>query len=452
MPDPFVRTAAGSAGSVGRGLGDRLERRQRPPGDRPREPAVHEPPRARAAAARKSCSIGTWQPAARRLDAPGHVHAAGRAGRRGRSAAGATSGSAHVRDRQATGSPSPRSGTSGRRATKSDDERPSAARARRLASARSGAGARPALDVAGQPEHEVGRRVDVDARSWSASVVAHGARSAARKRGSSARPAGTRSPITRPIVARTASRDRRPAGRRTRTAPGAPGTPGPATTRASLARNRRAHRAVVGGEARRSPAAARRRDGRGRRARPRRARGAGPRPVNGSRNPAASPTSSQPGPGPPARPGGRAARRRRPRRAAAPPARRPGRPRWRARTRRSDRATAARPVARQRRPPRRPSTIPTFTRPPGTGRDPDVAVADDEHPRVATARRTVGSRDVVASPSAAGQARGPGHAGRRGHDRAQPVGADDRPRREPVVACRRASRTLEPARRRGRRR
>ena len=57
-------------------------------------------------------------------------------------------------------------------------------------------------------------------RCGAPSAAAHGPRSPARNRGSRARDAGTRSPITRPIVARTASRSREPAARRTRTARG----------------------------------------------------------------------------------------------------------------------------------------------------------------------------------------------------------------------------------------
>ena len=154
----------------------------------------------------KSCSIETWQPVAVGLDAPGHVHAARRAGRRGRSAGASASGSDQVRARHATGRPRPRTGTSGRRATKSTTQRAVGRRSRARRAGVVGEQRSPALDVAGEPEHELGRRVDVDRRSCSRIMVVM---APAARRGSAGRARGrpaTRSPITRPIVARTPSR------------------------------------------------------------------------------------------------------------------------------------------------------------------------------------------------------------------------------------------------------
>ena len=121
--------ASAGLGLVGEGLGERLERRQRPAGDRPREDAVDERREARRAAAgsrarsRRACrppsgsirqvtsiplvAPATWTKRSRRV-----------------------AGSVQVRDRQATGSPSPRTPISGRRATKSTTSEPSG-RARR---------------------------------------------------------------------------------------------------------------------------------------------------------------------------------------------------------------------------------------------------------------------------------------------------------------------------------
>ena len=134
----------------------------------------------------------------------------------------------------------------------------------------------------------------------------------ARKRGSRARPAGTRSPITRPIVARTSGRA---ASRRRRTRTARAGEERLDEPRDGvLRREPAAHRPVVGGggppgrarpgRRHRWPAAASSAETRARWR---------PSPVNGSRNPAASPTRNQPGP-PAGRPGCRAGRRPRSRR------------------------------------------------------------------------------------------------------------------------------------------
>ena len=215
---------------------------------------------------------------------------------------------------------------------------------------------RPAL-VDGQ--RRTRRRGSLDPR-----VMARAA--AARKRGSSARPAGTRSPITRPIVARTSGR----AASRRAAYSNRAGRPRNAWTShetASLARNRRAS---PGRRPRTAPVRAARRcaEDRGGRELGRDERAvealAGERVEEPGR--VADQEPARPGAAGHAMPSGAgagdgvaAARRR---------ARRPGRrrsagsrPRSRRRRRRAPRPGEA-PAATSG-----PSTIPTLTRPPGTG-------------------------------------------------------------------------------------
>ena len=80
---PIAHVGSGSSGARRLGvrdvrrrerLGERLERGQRPAGDRPREEPVDERARSGATRGRKSWSIETRDAAGGRLDPPGHVH------------------------------------------------------------------------------------------------------------------------------------------------------------------------------------------------------------------------------------------------------------------------------------------------------------------------------------------------------------------------------------------
>ncbi len=173
-----------------------------------------------------------------------------------------------------------------------------------------------------------------------------------------------------------------------------------------------------------------------------------PSPVNGSRNPAASPASNQPGPGAaghpmpdgprpldaveglPGAPGGRVVRR--------------GRDRGD-----EPRGHGLRAVASDRRAPRRTEDDPDVDPPARDRRDADVPVADEPHPGVAL-RGAVRIGEVVREAEARREPGRPGDAGGSGHDRAQAVGADDDACRqgEPLVR----SGAVHADRRRGRRR
>ena len=199
IPMPVIQTRrravviAGSAGGrLGRGrggrgsatrrrrhgLGDRLERRERPSGDRPREPAVDD---AREPGEPRGEVVLDPDVAAgrRRLDVPGHVHAAGRPG--------------HVDEPEPPDRglrPRPRAPRDRQADAEERDERPAGdevhdqrAVAPPLAGRRArvvGQEVRPALDVAGEAEHQVGRRGDVDGDRGVHRSSDHGARSAAR--------------------------------------------------------------------------------------------------------------------------------------------------------------------------------------------------------------------------------------------------------------------------------
>ena len=165
--------------------------------------------------------------------------------------------------------------------------------------------------------------------------------------------------------------------------------------------------------------------------------------MNGSRNPAASPTSSQPSPARRRHAGGRAGPRPRSHRSARG-------------ARQATGSSAAGGIAAStaptdgRRPSRsqplpatrRPSTIPTLTRPPGTGREPDVAAVEQDHPRVA---RRVRSRDRRHGTSAPTRGAEPRPAGRRRAPRA----TTDRSPSAPTMtrASMRRRRPVEPTRR-----
>ena len=89
-------------------------------------------------------------------------------------------------------------------------------------------------------------------------------------------------------------------------------------------------------------------------------------------------------------------------------------------------ATAAAPSGRSRSRQRRLArTIPTLTRPPGTGREPDVAAVEHDHPRVADRRPAPGRRRGRSGP---------------GDRRAAADGRRRRPGRRPIAARRRRRR------------
>ena len=142
-------------------LGQRLERRQRATGDRPREPAVDDP--RQPGQPRREVVLDLDVTAGRgRLDAPGHVHAARRAGdvdepesagrglRPGPRAPGRPAGRCPARDERP-------------RATKSTTSDPSARAARGPRPGVVGEQPLPALDVVGEGEDQRRRRSDVDA-------------------------------------------------------------------------------------------------------------------------------------------------------------------------------------------------------------------------------------------------------------------------------------------------
>ena len=255
-------------------------------------------------------------------------------------------------------------------------------------------------------------------------IAGHGPRSPARNRGSRARDAGTRSPITRPIVARMSSRSARCRAARSNSGGRARNDSTRRETRSLLA-NRSAHGALVGveraGAGRRAGGVdRRRREPRGDEARWR------PSPVNGSRNPAASPTTSQPGP---ARRATRLPRGLAPAIAsvAAPVRHASGSPGSRRdRGQRPRRAIAAAPVRREPPPPGpAASTMPMLTRPPGTGAMPQYAAGEHDHPRVARPGRRSSSATCQRQPDPRGQRRRADDARGLRDDRPRPVGADD---------------------------
>ena len=170
--------------------------------------------------------------------------------------------------------------------------------------------------------------------------------------------------------------------------------------------------------------------------------------MNGSRNPAASPTSSQPSPARRVDPD--ADRRRALDRvaASAAPASRPGSsPPAGSAARTASATVAPRPRARRRAPPRpRPSTIPTLTRPPGHRREADVAAVEHDHPRVARPVRAR-IRDVERQRRRGRRAGGAGRRRRRGRRRTAARRRRRRPAAAIVAAVRRASRA-RPRRRR----
>ena len=142
---------------VGQRLGDRLERRERPRRDRPGEARDRRtrPSPECGAGSRGRSRPGSRRPAAsiRQVTSIPFV-APPRWTKRSRQRRPARSTS---RDRQATGRPSPRTGTSGRRATISAVSRPSPSRSTGRHRDVVGQQPRPALDVAGEAEHEARR-------------------------------------------------------------------------------------------------------------------------------------------------------------------------------------------------------------------------------------------------------------------------------------------------------
>ena len=255
---------------------------------------------------------------------------------------------------------------------------------------------------------------------------------AARNRGSSPRDAGTRSPITRPIVARTSGRvgessrgvfERAGAGR---------GTTGRATRRrpssrtggASSGRRRRPHGRAVSDRPPTSMAwiatAASSVETSARWM---------PSPVNGSRKPAASPTRNQPGPA--RRVTRRAERRRRRRcvRTRSPPTSRPDRPRPGGSC--GGHGRPSRPRRRgQRVAPRGAQHDPDVDAAARDRGEPDIAVADHNESGVAAAvigRRGPGVGDVPGQSDPGREAGGPGDAGCAGDERMGAIRADDDP-------------------------
>ena len=295
--------------------------------------------------------------------------------------------------------------------------------------------ARPALDVAGEPEDELGRGGDVDrdrrAHGQPTRPVgagpparAHGARSAARKRGSRARSAGTRSPMTRPTVSRSSVRARQPAGGvLEQRGPAEEGLDEPAHP--VLAEEPVAHRPLV---VRRPPTDDPRACDRRPRppARPRRGPGGCPRRVNGSRNPAASPTRNQPGPARRDDPlaDRRGARDRIAAGTGAPAAGVVGRSARSPPT--ISRLTRSAPSLAEAAPPARAEDDPDVHPTARDRGDPGVAVAQDDHPGVAR-RRAVRVVEVEREPDPPGERRPPTDAERPGDHGADPVGSHDDP-------------------------
>ena len=254
-------------------------------------------------------------------------------------------------------------------------------------------------------------------------VAGHGASSAARKRGSSARPAGTRSPITRPIVARTRRAGGDPARRvLEQRGPAEEGLDEP--RHGVLGEEPALHRPVVGGEARR------------RRPRSCAAIAAAAssaetsarwRPFAGERVEEAGGVADQQ----PARPGapGHAMAERPGAGDGVASARRGATRRGRRRSAGSaatiESATARAPSpARAPRRHDRPSTIPMLTRPPAPARCRRSRRAGRASGRRGTPS---GSRvgEVVGQPDPRVEAGRSGDAGRAGDDRVRPVRADD---------------------------
>ena len=167
--------------------------------------------------------------------------------------------------------------------------------------------------------------------------------------------------------------------------------------------------------------------------------------MNGSRKPAASPTSSQPGP---ARrvtrwPSGQAPATASVGVAVAPRGRVVGRRRDGGDDRVGD---GARAVPGERRPPRAAEHDPDVDPAAGHRRDPDVAVAQHPHPGVAAAGR-IGVGQVVGQPDPRVEPDRPGDTGRPGDDRVRPVGADDDRRPHAIrAAVRRRAPPSRPAR------
>ena len=249
---------------------------------------------------------------------------------------------------------------------------------------------------------------------------AHGRSSAATNRGSRAREAGTRSPITRPIVSRTRPRAAR---RRAAWSKRAGRARNAWTTRlrtsfdrnrAVMARSYAVSAAASPSSARLTAAAARLADVSAR---------CSPSPVKGSRNPAASPTSSQP------RPARRSAR--------TPSGDAPsivshlvgGRPVDGIVRRRRDRSEHGgdrrlRALPPQPLQPRAAEHDPDVDAAPGHRREPDIAAVEQDDPGVIAPLRSR-IRDMEREADARGEPGGPGHAKRAGDNRPQPIGADD---------------------------
>ena len=160
--------ARGGRGLVGRErLGERLERRQRPAGDRPGEGAVDEraPSPGPAAGSRARSRPGSRRRVGSIRQVTSIPFVAPRDVDEPQPAASPARSTSATARRPAARARAP--ATSGRRATISATSAPSAARSTARDRDVVGEQPRPALDVAGEPEDELGRRGDVDARSCS---------------------------------------------------------------------------------------------------------------------------------------------------------------------------------------------------------------------------------------------------------------------------------------------
>ena len=208
-------------------LGQGPERGQRPAGDRPGEEAVDERARSPGRRGRKSWSMatrGAGRPV--RLDPPGDVHPAGRAGdvdepQPARSPARSRSATARSPAARARGPP-----ISGRRATKSTTSAAVGAALDRPRAGVVGQQPLPALDVAGERGRRgrAARDVDGDRAVHRSAAERHAGASWREERGEVARverAAGRNEIAHHETHRRTNGRcGRRPAARRTRTAAG----------------------------------------------------------------------------------------------------------------------------------------------------------------------------------------------------------------------------------------